>query len=242
VTRKLFPQFSPSYFPDPRTYDFPEWVLIGEYFYHAADVVTFGAPLTPETVVEAYRKGIFPWNMPGVPLPWYCPERRAILEFSELHVTRSLRKERRKTPYTFTIDGAFRSVVESCSQVKRPDQQGTWITDAYVDVYCELRDRGVAHSVEAWEDDGKLVGGLYGIDAGGVFCGESMFYTAPNASKLALLFLIDHLGTRGSTWLDVQVMTAHMEALGAKDISREEFLAKLEQTQQRKLRLFSDHL
>jgi leucyl/phenylalanyl-tRNA--protein transferase len=241
VTRKLFPQFSPSYFPDPRTYDFPEWVLIGEYFYHAADVVTFGTPLTAETVIEAYRMGIFPWYMPGIPLPWYCPERRAVLEFDELHLTRSLKKEQRKAPYTFSIDRDFPSVVESCARVKRPDQLGTWITDQYVDVYCELRDRGIAHSVEAW-DDGKLVGGLYGIDAGGVFCGESMFYTAPNASKLALLFLIDHLGKRGSTWLDVQVITPHMEALGAKEIWREEFLAKLEQTQRRDLRPFSDRL
>jgi leucyl/phenylalanyl-tRNA--protein transferase len=97
---------------------------------------------------------------------------------------------------------------------------------------------GIAHSVEAWNAAGELAGGLYGVDAGGVFCGESMFFTEPNASKLALLFLIDHLSERGSTWLDSQVMTPHMEALGAKEISRSEFLAKLKTTQKAKLKLF----
>lgn len=240
MTRKLFPQFSPSHFPDPRTYDFPEWILIGDYFYHAADVVTFGTPLTLETVAEAYRKGIFPWYMSGVPLPWYCPQQRAILEFDDLHIGRSLRKEQRKQPYSITIDDDFRSVIEHCSETKRRDQAGTWITDEFIEVYCGLFGSGMAHSVEARDGTGKIVGGLYGVDAGGVFCGESMFYHAPNASKLALLFLIEHLESRGATWLDVQVMTAHMETLGATEIPREEFLNKLAETQKRDLQLFSD--
>jgi leucyl/phenylalanyl-tRNA--protein transferase len=234
----LFPQFQPSYFPDPRTYDFPEWVLIGEYFYHAADVVTFGTSLTPETVAEAYSKGIFPWYMRGIPLPWYCPEQRAILEFEDLRISRSLAKVRRQQRFTFTIDLDFEAVMRTCAGVDRPDQGGTWITADFVKVYTELHERGTAHSVEAWAEDGSLAGGLYGVEAGGVFCGESMFYKVPNASKLALLFLIDHLQERGSTWLDVQVMTPHMEALGAKEIPRGEFLAKLDETQRRDLCLF----
>lgn len=236
----MFPQFSPSYFPDPRTYDFPEWVLIGEYFYHAADVVTFGTPLTPETVTEAYRKGIFPWHMRGVPLPWYCPERRAVLDFDELRVSRSLAKVRRQRRFTFSIDRDFEAVMRGCSTVKRPDQGGTWITGDFRRVYGELHRSGMAHSIEVWDSNANLVGGLYGVDAGGVFCGESMFYRAPNASKLALLFLVDHLRERGALWLDVQVMTPHMEALGAKEISREEFLARLAETQELHLNLFSD--
>lgn len=239
MTRKLFPQFKPSFFPDPRTYDFPEWVLIGEYFYHAADVVTFGTPLTVETVTEAYGKGVFPWYMRGIPLPWYCPARRAVLEFDDLRIPRSLAKIRRRQPYTFSIDRDFDSVMRGCATVKRPDQGGTWITGDFRRVYGEVHRKGIAHSVEAWEDD-KLAGGLYGVDVGGAFCGESMFYRAPNASKLALLFLIDHLRERGSTWLDVQVMTPHMEALGAKEIAREEFLSKLAETQRRNLRLFRE--
>lgn len=239
MTRKLFPHFSPSHFPDPRTYDFPEWVLIGEYFYHAADVVTFGTPLTVGTVTEAYRKGIFPWNMRGIPLPWYCPEQRAILDFGELCIPRSLAKVRRQQRYTFTIDRDFDSVMRGCATVRRPDQGGTWITGDFRRVYGEMHRKGLAHSVEAWDAEDKLVGGLYGVDAGGVFCGESMFYRSPNASKLALIFLIDHLRERGSTWLDVQVMTPHMQALGAKEISRGEFLDKLIGTRERNLRLFA---
>ena len=126
----------------------------------------------------------------------------------------------------------------ACSKMKRPDQPGTWITDEFISVFSELHKAGMAHSVETWDADGNLVGGLYGVDAGGVFCGESMFHIAPNTSKLALLFLIDHLRSRGSTWLDTQVMTPHMKALGAKEIDRVEFLDKLKETQNLELTLF----
>ena len=224
-------------FPDPATYNFPEWIAIGEWAYFAREVVSFGDPLTVENVREAYSKGIFPWYMDGIPLPWYCPERRAILEFKDLHIPRSLERARRKNEFTFTIDKAFRSVIDECSRMSRPGQRGTWITDEFKDVYSELHDDGIAHSIEAWLED-DLVGGLYGVDAGGVFCGESMFYIQPNASKLALLFLIDHLRSRGSTWLDAQVMTPHIRALGAKEIDRSKFLAKLSETQSRHLILF----
>lgn len=214
-------------------------MLVGEYFYKAGDIVAFGLPLTVANVREAYAKGIFPWNIQGVPLPWFCPEQRAILEFSDLHIPRSLEKERRKEQFTFSIDRDFRAVIEGCAASKREGQSGgTWITRDFIRVYCELHAEGIAHSVEAWDADGKLAGGLYGVDAGGVFCGESMFFRQPNASKLALLFLIDHLRDRGSTWLDVQVMTDHMQALGARDIDRREFLGKLRGTQAAGLRIF----
>ena len=238
MTRKLFHQFEPGFFPDPRTYDFPEWVLVGEYFYHAADVVTFGTALTAETVAEAYTKGIFPWYMRNVPLPWYCPEQRAVLEFDELRVSRSLAKSQRQERFKFSIDNDFDAVIRACAAVKRPEQGGTWITADFIRVYGELHRQGMAHSVEAWDHEGRLVGGLYGIDAGGVFCGESMFHLESNASKMALLFLIDHLAERGSTWLDAQVMTPHLEFLGAKEIDRKTFLDKLHQSQARGLGLF----
>lgn len=225
-------------FPDPQNHDFPEWLLVGEYFYYAKDVVSFGTPLTAETVAEAYRIGIFPWYTKGVPLPWHCPAQRAILEFDELHIPRSLKKAQQKGPYSFTIDKDFRSVIKACAAARRPDQGGTWITSKFIDVYCELHETGMAHSVEAWDIEGKLVGGLYGVDAGGVFCGESMFHTASNASKLALLFLMDHMRVRGATWLDAQVMTPHLEALGAKEIGRGAFLDMLKETQSRNLSLF----
>ena len=227
-------------FPDPATYDFPEWVVIGDYAYYGRDVVSFGDPLTVENVRDAYANGIFPWYMMNIPLPWYCPEKRAIIEFDELHIGESLRRAGRKNDFTFTIDYAFHRVIKECSQIPRSHEKGTWITSDFVRVYSELHRDGLAHSVEAWGKNGRLVGGIYGVDAGGVFCGESMFYKEPNASKLALLHLIDHLRSRGATWLDVQVLTPHITALGAKEIGRSEFLKKLHSTQKLGLDLFDD--
>lgn len=240
MSGNLFPQFEKEFFPDPKTYEFPEWVLCGEYFYYAKDVVSFGTPLTVETAAEAYCKGIFPWYTRGIPLPWHCPEKRAILEFKDLHVSRSLRRVHQSTHFSFSIDRDFPLVMRSCASVSRPDQPGTWITDEFIDVFSKLHAKGMAHSVETWDADGKLVGGLYGVDAGGVFCGESMFYIEPNASKLALLFLIDHLQARGSTWLDAQVMTPHFKTLGAKEVERDEFLVKLRQSQRAQVHIFSN--
>lgn len=225
-------------FPDPNSYDFPEWVLVDDYFYYARDIVSFADPLTPANIRLAYQNGIFPWFMDGVPLPWFCPEVRAILEFEDLHVSRSLRKEQRKGGYTFTIDEDFVAVIRECSVIKRSGQKGTWITDEFVAAYSELHREGMAHSVEVWNANGDLAGGLYGIDAGGVFCGESMFHREPNTSKLAFLFLVDHLRARGSAWLDAQVMTPHLEAFGAKEISRADFLAKLAEEQNKTIRIF----
>lgn len=225
-------------FPDPRTFDYPAWVSIGNYLFRSHDIVSFGTPLTGENVREAYVRGIFPWYTEGIPLPWHCPEQRAILEFDSLQIPRSLEKARRKSDLTFTIDQDFRGVIHECSHASRPGQRGTWITPEFELVFSELHEKGMVHSVEAWDDKGRLVGGLYGVDAGGVFCGESMFYKVANASKLALLFLIDHLREGGSTWLDSQVMTPHLEVLGAKEIDRDEFLDKLNETQKIKLELF----
>ena len=225
-------------FPDPAKHEYPEWVLIEDYFYYARDVVSFGDELTVENIRKAYTRGIFPWHMEGVPLPWYCPDPRAILRFKDLHIPKSLEKEQKKARYTFSIDRDFRSVIIECSRAPRIGQKGTWITEEFVNVYTKLHDAGMAHSVEVWNAENELVGGLYGVDAGGVFCGESMFHKAPNTSKLALLHLIDHLKSRGSTWLDAQVMTPHMRALGAKEISRREFLRRLKETQGFELNLF----
>ena len=224
-------------FPNPRFHEFSEWVLFGEYYYNARDIIGFGGDLTLENLRAAYRRGIFPWNIEGLPLPWYCPEHRAILEFDALHLPKSLRKELAKTRFTFSIDRDFRAVIESCSRAKRGDGQGTWISADFINAFCELHATGDAHSVEVWEET-ELVGGLYGVDAGGVFCGESMFHTRSNASKFALLHLIEHLKKRGATWLDIQVMTPHFKVLGAEEIGREEFLDKLEETQERNLKLF----
>ncbi len=224
-------------FPNPRTHEFSEWVLFGDYYYNARDIIGFGGDLTLENLRNAYRRGIFPWHVEGLPLPWYCPENRAILDFDQLHIPKSLRKELAKTRFTLTIDKTFEAVIKNCSKAKRGDGQGTWITNEFIRAYCDFHAVGDAHSVEVWEDD-ELVGGLYGVDAGGVFCGESMFHTRSNASKFALLHLVEHLKTRGATWLDIQVMTPHFEVLGAEELEREDFLDKLEETQKLNLVLF----
>jgi len=225
-------------FPDPSYYTFPEWVLIGEWAYYGRDVVSFGDPLTVENLRDAYANGIFPWHMDGIPLPWYCPEQRAVLEFQDLRIPASLRRARRRSDLLFTVDQDFPGVMKGCQNAFRPGQNGTWITQDFIDAYARLHDEGMAHSAEAWSPEGELVGGIYGVDAGGVFCGESMFYNVPNASKLALLHLIDHVRSRGSTWMDVQVMTPHIRALGAKEIKRPVFLAKLKKTRSEGLVLF----
>lgn len=225
-------------FPNPREHNFSEWVLFDDYYYGARDIISFGGDLSIENLRNAYRRGIFPWHIEGLPLPWFCPERRAVLDFSELHVPRTLRKEKQKTEFTFSIDGDFAQVIENCAKVKRAGENGTWITKDFIRAYKKFHEDGDAHSVEVWNRSGALIGGLYGVDANGVFCGESMFHTESNASKLALLFLIEHLESRGATWLDTQVITPHFEVLGAKEISCAQFLDKLAATQAQNLKLF----
>ena len=212
-----------SRFPDPR--------------FARGDVVAFGEDLRVETLRDAYRHGIFPWPHDGMPLPWFSPKRRTVILFDELHVGRTLRKARKRTELTFTIDRAFADVIRECASTPRPDQDGTWIEPNIIEAYTRFHEAGDAHSVEVWDGD-ALAGGLYGIDSGGVFTGESMFHRETDASKLALLFLIDHLRSRGATWLDCQVMTPHMEAIGAREITRARFLGMLAAAQARNLRLF----
>lgn len=200
--------------------------------------MAIGGDLRPENVLEAYRRGIFPWPIDeGLPLVWFCPQERAILEFAGLHVSRSLARERRRTQLRFTIDRAFPEVISLCARTPRTGEAGTWITAEVIRSYTELHAAGHVHSVEAWEGE-LLVGGVYGVDAGGAFAGESMFHLRPNASKLALLFLIEHLSGRGLEWMDIQMLTPHMERLGATVISRERFLQKLAQARARNLKLF----
>ncbi len=212
-----------STFPDPR--------------YAPSDIVAMGEDLRVETLREAYRKGIFPWPHDGLPLPWFSPLHRAVLFFDELHVGRSLRREQAGTSLTFTIDRDFTGVIAACATSVRPEHDGTWIEPGIIRAYTRLHEHGDAHSVEAWDGE-TLVGGLYGVDSGGVFTGESMFHLQPHASKLALLFLIEHLRGRGATLIDCQVSSPHMEALGAREIPRARFLDQLAEVQARALTLF----
>lgn len=204
-------------------------------------LVALGGDLHPRSLLLAYRQGIFPWPIEGLPLTWFCPAERAILDFADLKIPRSLVKLQRRAPYRLTIDAAFGAVIEDCAAARRPDPDGsgsgTWITAEMRRAYCDFHRLGHAHSVEAW--DGKqLAGGLYGVDVDGAFVGESMFYHQPNASKLALLHLIEHLSRRRLDWIDVQVMSPHLAAFGAKLIDRDCFLKRLAETRSRGLKLF----
>jgi leucyl/phenylalanyl-tRNA--protein transferase len=211
-------------FPDPATAN-PE------------GVVAIGGDLHPDSLLLAYRQGIFPWPVQGLPLLWFCPAERSVLEFARLHVPRSLAYARKHTTLRFTVDTAFAQVIRACADTQRPGQDGTWITTHIVAAYTRLHRLGVAHSVEAWNGT-RLVGGIYGVDVDGAFAAESMFYREPNASKLALLYLVDHLRSRGLDWLDTQVLTPHVVRLGARAMPRDDFLKKLRRTRARGLCLF----
>lgn len=209
--------------PDPRD----------EYGLVALDRV-----LTAERVIAAYRRGIFPWpssSAAKAAIPWVCPRRRAVLDFERLHVPKSLAKSRRRLgQLRFTMDAAFGEVIRAAATAPRPGQDGTWITAAMIETYTEVHRRGHAHSVEAW--DGKeLLAGLYGVTAGGVFTGESMFTRVTDGSKLCVLWLIEQLREKGATWIDVQVLTPHFEILGAREISREEYWGRLSEATELKL-------
>ncbi len=188
------------------------------------DLVGAGADLEPETVVGAYRLGAFPMPDEG-DLSWWSPMRRGVLHPSRLRVTRSLAKSSRR--YRTTVDRAFADVVEACADPARP---GGWIDDGIRDAYVRLHELGWAHSVETWDADGALVGGLYGLNVGGLFAGESMFHRATDASKVALMTLCDVLGGGAAgpdRLVDVQWQTPHLASLGVEEWPRERYLAAL---------------
>jgi len=203
-------------------------------------LVALDADLSPARLISAYRHGIFPWpdSMLARAIPWVSPPRRAILEFAALHVPKNLRRAQRTlAALRFTTDTAFEAVIRACCAAPRPGHPGTWITPAMIEAYTELHRRGHAHSVEAWNGD-TLVGGLYGVTAGGVFTGESMFHHVTDVSRLCVLQLLAHLQARGSTWIDIQQLTPHFARLGAREIPRAEFLERLAAEQQAGRTLF----
>ena len=187
-------------------------------------VVGVGADLSPATLVDAYRRGIFPWPHPGVPLPWFSPDPRGVLPLDAVSVSRSLRRRLRTSGWTTTVDVAFGSVVAACGE--RRGDAGTWITGTMARAYLRLHELGWAHSLEVWEDD-QLIGGVYGVQVGGVFTGESMFHRRTDASKVALVDLAARFAAAGGRLLDVQLTTSHLETLGARDLPRARFLGVL---------------
>ncbi len=185
-----------------------------------------GGDLTPERLIEAYSKGIFPWFEDDQPILWWSPAPRAVLYPAEFTPSRSLKKTLRKKTFTITFDTAFQEVISSCSK-PRPSGDGTWITADMMDAYTQLHQLGYAHSVEAW--DGKeLVGGLYGICLGSIFFGESMFSTKSDASKVAFCSLVEHCNLKNIDLIDCQVANPHLASLGAVDICRTTFKKHLQ--------------
>lgn len=202
------------------------------------EVVALGFDLSPETLLQAYRNGIFPWPRFKLPMVWASPVMRGVLFFNEMTIPRSLRQARRTLPWQYSIDRDFDVVISRCAGTRRPDGLGTWITPEIVDAYREFHRAGFAHSVEVW-DGRELVGGLYGVEVDGVFAGESMFHHRSNASKLALLHLVDFLIESGCEWLDTQTMTPHIAALGGREVPRRAFLRMLDDVHMRGLRPFN---
>jgi len=180
-----------------------------------------GGDLSPERIVEAYRHGIFPWYSDGEPILWWSPDPRMVLFPDELKVSRSLRKAVARGAYETRFDTAFHDVISACAE-PRDGQSGTWIVPEMIEAYTRLHELGFAHSVESWRD-GVLVGGLYGLALGQAFFGESMFARATDASKVALVRLVERLRASGCRVIDCQQATAHLASLGAREIARSRF-------------------
>jgi leucyl/phenylalanyl-tRNA--protein transferase len=191
-------------------------------------ILCLGGDLSPERLIDAYSRGIFPWYDEEQPIIWHSPDPRFVLFPEKIKVSRSMRQVLSRREFAVTGDTAFEEVIRSCSKTPRRRQDGTWITTDMIEAYIRLHREGYAHSVEAWKD-GILAGGLYGVSLGNVFFGESMFANVSNASKAAFITLTEILIKQGITLIDSQVHTDHLASLGAESISRNRYLSLLKE-------------
>ena len=206
----LSPQDPPEYFPPvERALDDPQGLLAG------------GGDLSPERLLAAYARGIFPWYSAGQPVLWWAPDPREVLFIDELHVSRSLVRTLKAKRFRVSRDEDFDAVIAGCA-APRVAANGTWITSEMADAYRRLHALGAAHSIETWQD-GELVGGLYGVEVGRIFCGESMFSRRPDASKVAFVELVQRCRDRGIVLVDCQLPSPHLRSLGSRPIPRTEF-------------------
>lgn len=209
--RWLAPDDPPDAFPPVETaLDEPDGLLAG------------GGDLSPERLLAAYSRGIFPWFSPGQPVLWWSPDPREVLVPADFHRSRSLERTLRRRQYTVTMDRAFGDVIAACAAPRRQDH-GTWITAGMQAAYGELHARGHAHSIEVWDGD-RLVGGTYGVRVRRVFCGESMFSREPDASKVALSWLAGHCPRLGIELIDCQLESPHLRSLGSRPMARADFI------------------
>ena len=190
-------------------------------------ILAIGGDLSVERLLLAYKSGIFPWFEQGDPIIWWSPNPRMVLFLEELIVSKSMRNILNRNSFTITFNQNFRDVISNCQQVKRDGQNGTWITNDMIEAYCKLHEQGIAKSVEVWQNE-ELVGGLYGIDLGHVFCGESMFSLVSNASKVAFIALVEKLKKGNYQLLDCQVYNPHLQSLGCREIKRDDFMEILQ--------------
>jgi leucyl/phenylalanyl-tRNA--protein transferase len=209
-------------FPDPEEAE-PEGLL------------AVGGDLSPERLLLAYSMGIFPWYAEEDPILWWSPDPRLILEPESLKISKSLKRIICKKQFSITMDHDFKTVINKCATAKRKED-GTWIVNDMINAYIELHHKGFAHSVEVWEKE-KLVGGLYGVSIGKIFFGESMFSKTNNASKIALVYLVKTLSEWGFSCIDCQIKTEHLISMGAREISRHDFLNLLKKTGGEKTRV-----
>jgi leucyl/phenylalanyl-tRNA--protein transferase len=217
LTRSLRAPLVSPIEPPPSRWSMPTNAPIDE-----SDIVALGADLEPGTLLAAYRQGLFPMPYDKRRIAWFSPMRRGIIPVDGLHVSRSLRRSMRR--FDVRIDTRFREVMEGCAA---PNRKGGWINRDFVEAYTRLHELGWAHSIEVYDGAGALVGGLYGVRIERFFAGESMFHRATDASKVALVHLVEWLSEIGTELLDVQWTTPHLASLGAIDISRDEYLARL---------------
>jgi leucyl/phenylalanyl-tRNA--protein transferase len=190
-------------------------------------ILAVGGDLSPERLIEAYRRGIFPWYSEGDPIIWWSPDPRFVLFPAETYISKTMRQVLRRKVFEVSFDRDFRAVMRGC-QGPRKREKGTWITEEMMEAYIRLHESGIAHSIETWQN-GELMGGLYGISLGRCFFGESMFTRVSNASKAAFITLSMRLRELGFVIIDCQVYTSHLESLGARHITRDEYIAILEE-------------
>ncbi len=189
-------------------------------------LIAIGGDLSEERLLNAYKSGIFPWFSEGEPILWWSPDPRMVLFPNELKITNSLKKTLKKQIFQHRFNTAFKAVISACGQTPRSDQDGTWITQDIIQAYCRLHAKGYAISSECWLDD-QLVGGCYGVIIGKMFYGESMFYTQADASKVAFVYLVEHLNSKQVGMIDCQMKTPLLASFGGREIPRAEFMQTL---------------
>ncbi|WP_040394187.1 leucyl/phenylalanyl-tRNA--protein transferase [Catenovulum agarivorans] len=194
-------------------------------------LLAIGGELKPAWLLKAYKNGIFPWFNPGEPILWWSPDPRGVIRPNQIHANKSLRKYLKKSGFSYSVNRAFSQVIQNCATL-RQKTDGTWITNEMIQAYIELHQQGHAHSIEVWQNQ-QLVGGLYGINIGGLFCGESMFHLVSNASKAAFNCLGQVCQQLNIQLIDCQMVNPHLETLGVYEMSRDEFLTELSNLAQR---------